>query len=472
MLFQTPEFGLLFAATLIAFYLLARSHRLQVLALASLTFYAASGLLDFMLLVGTILLTYALSKRVNPHRGKWPIYVAVVLLIGSLAYFKYGDFAYQNLRVALGGATWLDRPGFLATILPLGISFYTFQIVSYFIDLYRDRTERAESLLQFTVFVTLFAQLIAGPIMKGRDFLPQISALRGATGPEFRAGALLVLVGLFKKVVLADSIAQRVDARFAAASFTQPEAWIASALFAFQIYFDFSGYVDIALGLGKMVGFKLTENFMTPYLARNASEFWGRWHITLSNWFREYLYIPLGGNRLGRWREVFNLMLVMGIAGLWHGAGWTFVLWGLIHGFYLAVQRFLPSQQLQALLPVPNKYKSYAYQAIGIAVMFNLIVLAWIPFRAEDLPTTMDMFGAIVSFEGAGGWVSEAPWLGVVGFLFGLHVLERLVKENRSKSLEFWSYVPPVGRGVAYAGLVLLVLAFAESNQSFIYFRF
>jgi alginate O-acetyltransferase complex protein AlgI len=398
--------------------------------------------------------------------------VAVALLIGSLAYFKYGEFAYQNLRALLGGAAWLDRPAYLASILPLGISFYTFQIVSYFIDLYRNRTERAETLLQYTVFVTFFAQLIAGPIMKGRDFLPQISALRGATGPEFRAGALLVLVGLFKKVVLADSIASRVDVRFAADSFTQPEAWIASALFAFQIYFDFSGYVDIALGLGKMVGIKLSQNFMTPYLARNAGELWARWHITLSNWFREYLYIPLGGNRLGRWREVFNLMLVMGVAGLWHGAGWTFVLWGLIHGFYLVVQRFIPSQRLQALLPVPEKYRSYVYQAIGIAVMFNLTVLAYIPFRAEDLSVTMEMFRAIGSFKGAGGWVLQAPWLGLVGFFFGLHVLERLVWENRSKALEFWSIVPSVGRGAAYAGLILLVLAFTGTNQSFIYFRF
>jgi alginate O-acetyltransferase complex protein AlgI len=472
MLFQTPEFALLFAATLLAFYFLARGHRLQVLALASLTFYAASGVLDFLLLLGTILLTYFLSKRVDPHRSKWPIYVAVALLIASLAYFKYGEFAYQNLRALWGGAAWLDRPAFLATILPLGISFYTFQIVSYFIDLYRNKTQRAQSLLQYTVFVTFFAQLIAGPIMKGRDFLPQISARRGATGPEFRAGALLVMVGLFKKVVLADSIASRVDIRFAADSFTQPEAWIASALFAFQIYFDFSGYVDIALGLGKMVGFKLTQNFMTPYLARNPGELWARWHITLSSWFREYLYIPLGGNRLGRGREVFNLMLVMGVAGLWHGAGWTFVLWGLIHGFYLVVQRFVPSQQLQGLLPLPDRYKSIAYQTIGIAVTFNLIVLAYIPFRAEDLGTTMKMFQAIGSFRGAAGWVSQAPWLGLVGFFFGLHILERLVMENRSRALEFWSIVPSFGRGAAYAVLILLVLAFTRTNQSFIYFRF
>jgi alginate O-acetyltransferase complex protein AlgI len=211
---------------------------------------------------------------------------------------------------------------------------------------------------------------------------------------------------------------------------------------------------------------------MTPYIARNASEFWGRWHITLSNWFREYLYIPLGGNRLGRLREVFNLLLVMGVAGLWHGAGWTFVLWGLIHGGYLVVQRFIPSERIQACLPVPDRYRSNVYQTIGVAVMFNLVVLAWIPFRAKDLSTTMDMFRAIVFFDGAGAWVSQAPWLGFIGFLFGLHVLERWVKENRSRALEFWSSVPSVGRGAVYAGLALLVLAYSGPSQSFIYFRF
>lgn len=472
MLFQTPEFGILFAATLFAFYFLARGYRLQVLALASLAFYAASGILDFTILLGTILITYALSKRVKPQGEKWPIYVTLILLLASLGYFKYGDFVYQNLQSLLGGPSWLDRPEYLATILPLGISFYTFQIVGYFIDLRRGRTEHATSLLQYTVFVTFFAQLIAGPIMRGRDYLPQLSSLHGATESEFRAGAILVIVGLFKKVVLADYIAQRVDTRFAAESFTQPEAWIASALFAFQIYFDFSGYVDIALDLGRMVGIKLPQNFLTPYLSRNSSEFWTRWHVTLSNWFRDYLYIPIGGNRLGRSREVFNLLLVMAVAGLWHGAGWTFVLWGLIHGFYLAVQRFIPSEKIQSAMPVPQRYRSYAYQAISVFVMFNLVVLAWIPFRADDLSTTIDMFRAIMFFEGATDWVYQFKWIAVIGALFVLHVLERVVKEHPAAFLKFWGYVPSFGRGIAYAGVILLVVAFSESNQSFIYFRF
>ena len=472
MLFQTPEFGLLFAATLIAFYFLAPRHRLQILALASLLFYAASGILDFALLIGTILLTYVLSKRVTPNGEKWPIYVALLFLVSSLGYFKYSEFAYQNLQAAFGDVSWLHRPTFLAAVLPLGISFYTFQIIAYFVDLHKGRTQHADSLIQYTVFVTFFAQLIAGPIMRGRDYLPQLSHLRKATGPEFRAGAILVLVGLFKKVVLADYIAESVDPRFAADSFTQPEAWVASALFGFQIYFDFSGYVDIALGLGKMLGLRLSENFLTPYLARSPREFWQRWHVTLSLWFKDYLYIPLGGNRLGRFREIANLMLVMGVAGLWHGAGWTFVLWGLIHGFYLAVHRFIPSTQIQNAIPLPQRYKPYAYQAISIAVMFNLIVLAWIPFRAEDISTTTEMFRAIVFFDGAGTWLSHTKWVAVIAALLGLHLLERVVRENPSTFNRLWVAFPSAARGIAYAGIILWVVAFSAHNQDFIYFRF
>jgi D-alanyl-lipoteichoic acid acyltransferase DltB (MBOAT superfamily) len=186
-------------------------------------------------------------------------------------------------------------------------------------------------------------------------------------------------------------------------------------LFAFQIYFDFSGYVDIALGLGRMLGIKLTQNFRTPYLAKNPSEFWSRWHITLSNWFRDYMYISLGGNRHGRVREISALILVMAVAGLWHGAGWTFVLWGLIHGVYLAAYRFIPSDRLQALMLVGSRYKFPVYQGLGIGLFFALTVLAWIPFRAPDLATTLEMYRAAFSLAGVGEWVAQAKWIVVIG---------------------------------------------------------
>ena len=472
MLFQTPEFALLFVATIILFYWLASKYRLSVLAIASFGFYAASGTLDFVLLLGTVGLTYILSKRVTVGGPRWPIFVAITLLFASLAYFKYDEFIYENLRSVFGSSIPSDRSPFLSTILPLGISFYSFQIVGYFVDLHRGRAEQSRSLIEYAVFVTFFAQLIAGPIMRGKEYLPQLRNLSGGTWADARAGGLLILQGLWKKVVLADYIARSVDHRFAAESFTQPEAWIAAGLFTFQIYFDFSGYVDIAIGIGRMFGIKLTQNFRTPYLSRTPSEFWGRWHITLSNWFRDYLYIPLGGNRHGRVREISALILVMAVAGLWHGAGWTFVLWGLINGVYLAAHRFIPSDRLQALMPVSSRYRATVYQGFGIATFFTLTVLAWIPFRAPDISTTMEIYRAAFSFSGFGDWVAEAKWMIVIGGLYMFHVAEWWVSDRTTSVEAIWTKIPSPARGIVYAGALLLTIIFSGPQQSFIYFRF
>jgi alginate O-acetyltransferase complex protein AlgI len=472
LLFQSPEFALLFAVAAIAFYAVSGRFRLHVLAASSLGFYAASGVLDFFLLLVTLGVTYAISLRIRENGAKWPIYVGIGLLLTSLAYLKYDDFIYQNLQSAFGSQLFAERPGYLSTILPLGISFYTFQIIGYLVDLHKGRTERAQSLLEYTVFVTFFAQLIAGPIMRAKDYLPQLRTLKGGTYEDFKIGGLQVLQGLIKKVVIADLIASRVDLRFGAESFSQPEAWIAAALFAFQIYFDFSGYVDIALGLARMLGIKLSQNFRTPYLSGNPSEFWSRWHITLSNWFRDYLYIPLGGNRQGRSREIFNVVVVMAVAGLWHGAGWTFVMWGTIHGVYLAVHRFVPSETFRGLMPVPENFRTTTYKFVGIGVFFALTVLAWIPFRAPDLATALDMYQAAFTPAGIGEWIANAKWLVVIGALFTLHVAEWWINHRPKSTLTVWGKIPTPIRGTAYAGSLVLVLAFMSEQQTFIYFRF
>jgi len=404
--------------------------------------------------------------------SKLPIYLGIGLLLTSLAYLKYDDFIYQNLQSLFGSALFSERPQYLSTILPLGISFYTFQIIGYFVDLRKGQTERTESLLEYTVFVTFFAQLIAGPIMRAKDYLPQLRNLKGGSADDFKIGGLQILQGLIKKVVLADLIAARVDMRFAAESFTQPEAWIAAALFAFQIYFDFSGYVDIALGLARMLGIKLSKNFRTPYLSGNPSEFWGRWHITLSNWFRDYLYIPLGGNRYGRPREIVNVIVVMAVAGLWHGAGWTFVTWGLIHGTYLAIHRFVSTDVLCALMPVPAKYRATTYRFVGIGVFFTLTVLAWIPFRSPDMATTLDIYRAAFTPGALSEWIANAKWFVVIGGLFGLHVAEWWINARPASAIALWGKIPSPARGTLYAGSLVLVLAFMSEQQTFIYFRF
>ena len=474
MLFQTASFGLLFLGTLAAFYGLPRRFRLMTLGGSSLLFYAASGLLDFLLLITTLVITYQLSLRVTPRGPKWPVVVGILLLFTSLAYFKYSEFIYQNANALLTTINLPALPRFGETILPLGISFYTFQIVAYLIDLSKGRAEHAAGFLRYQVFIMFFGQLIAGPIMRASEYLGQLVDLPGASWEDFRAGTYLILVGLMKKVVIADFLADRVDARFdAVETMSQADAWIAAYLFAFQIFFDFSGYVSIALGLGRMFGIKLRENFRTPYLSRGPGEFWQRWHITLSQWFRDYLYIPLGGNRKGKAREAINLMIVMTLAGLWHGTGWPFVLWGAVHGGYLCISRFMPAHRMRELLPIPARYRARMYDAISVFIFFHLTVLAWIPFRAPDLSTTINMVITALRFDGLSSWVDQAPFFAAVIVMYGLHLLERVITEHIPIRRGAQFLTSPAAQGVAMAVVVLLILiASGGSENAFIYFRF
>ena len=472
MLFQTPEFVALFLATLLTFYTIGQRFRLVVLAIASTLFYAASGLADLTVFIATILVSYAISTRLKQDGPRWPLYAAVCLMLGSLAYYKYGGFFFDNLDPVWGLDKLISRDTAISTILPLGISFYTFQIVAYFNDVHRGTTRPASSFLQYFVFVSFFAQLIAGPIMRGSRYLPQLAILRSASREEFGNGALLVLSGLVKKVIIADTLATTVDRLFVSDSFTQPEAMVAAGLFAFQIYFDFSGYVDIARGLAKMLGIKLDENFRTPYVSGSFGEFWQRWHITLSQWFRDYVYIPLGGNRVGRTREVGNLLLVMAIAGLWHGAGWQFVLWGAIHGVMLVIQRFVPSVYIQFILPSSDKARERTYRVISVAVVFTLITLAWIPFRAGSLEESKLMYQAIFSFTEAGSWIDYWQELSVFGMLFAAQYLERFVRESSEHRSRIERWIPSEVRGVSYGVVIVAIIGFSAGPQNFIYFRF
>lgn len=474
MLFQTAAFGLLLFATLLAFYFLPKKFRLAVLGVSSLLFYAASGLLDFALLMATLVIAYRLSLTVKPGGSRVPIILGLMLLLGTLGYFKYSDFAYENVNVLLSVFSLSPLPRFGADILPLGISFYTFQIVAYLIDLRNGKTEPERNFLRFQVFIMFFGQLIAGPIMRASEYLAQLRDLRGARLDDFRIGIILILTGLVKKVVIADFLAELVNSRFdQVGAMTQADAWVAAYLFAFQIFFDFSGYVSIALGLGRLFGIRLSENFKTPYLSAGPSEFWRRWHITLSEWFRDYLYIPLGGNRTGKARLALNLLLVMALAGLWHGAGWTFILWGVIHGGYLAVSRFIPRDRLRSFLPVPAKYQRNVYTTLSVLIFFHLTVLAWIPFRADDISTSLTMMSAALRFDGIEPWLGQSRILVIIAMMFGLHVVERLVTEHSLGKVWVSGYVPRFAKGVAYAATVLMiVVGSGATGQTFIYFRF
>lgn len=471
MLFQTLPFLVLFVVTVAAYYALP-SQRLRIIAIASLVFYAASGLIDLAVLLTTILVSYYFALRIARTNSSRALGWACLLLVASLAYFKYSDFLYQSAADLLRFSSLGPRPAFLATVLPLGISFFTFQAIAYLADIRRGTAPPPKSLLEFWTFIAFFPQLIAGPIMRGGDFMDQLRALRSATSTEVQSGIALILLGLVKKVVIADTLSRYVDYFYGLHTVNQAQAWLSGTLFGFQIWLDFSGYVDIALGLALILGIHLHENFRSPYISSSPREFWKRWHITLSSWFLDYLYIPLGGNRVSHSRAIVNLMVVMTIAGLWHGAAWTFVVWGVLHGVLLVGYHELARLHLRERWRLTDARLSPWIKAGGILITFNLMMIAWIPFRATGWDKMVALFSGLVAVPHAGEWAGQAKWVAVVVLLVGFHVAEYFLRYSPRRDWLMRVVIPGYVRGAAYAAGLLAVIAFVGEQQGFIYFRF
>lgn len=410
-------------------------------------------------------------------RRSWLI-ASLVVNLGILGFFKYYNFFADEAASLLGSLGIGLEPRLLNVVLPVGISFYTFQTLSYTIDVYRGRIRAHRSFLEFAVFVAFFPQLVAGPIVRARDFLPQIASPRRITAELFYRGGFLIFWGLFKKVVIADNLARLVDRVFDPALsdlYGGGATLIAVYAFALQIYCDFSGYTDMARGCARMMGFELPVNFRLPYLASNPVEFWRRWHISLSEWLRDYLYIPLGGSRKGPRRTAINVMLTMLLGGLWHGAGWPFVLWGAFHGLLLAIYK--------PIMPVARAWSHrYAigyqrvFHVIAVMVFFHLTCAGWLIFRAESMAQAMALVGKIVTpwpwwiLCGAQTLGSTGVWtlLPLALPLIVMHWLQR-----RRGDLEALLYQPAPVRAVVYT-LMFYVLIFygADGEQPFLYFQF
>ncbi len=343
----------------------------------------------------------AKSQRAHAAGRKLAVAVSVTVNLVLLGYFKYAAFIADNLNRA---AAFLGLEAMLPAIaiaLPVGISFYTFQSMSYCIDLYRDDAKPARSFADFACFVSLFPQLVAGPIVRYRELADQLVE-RTHSAEKFAAGAMRFMIGFSKKILIANPCGQTADAIFSATMLDARCAWLGVLAYAFQIYFDFSGYSDMAIGLGAMFGFQLPENFRSPYRATSVTDFWRRWHITLSTFLRDYLYIPLGGNRHGAARTFLNLFLVMFIGGLWHGAQWTFILWGCLHGAALVFERFLRWRgSTRAAGP-----------SLTILPTFLFVLLAWVLFRAENLEVAARVYAAMFGL-GKGGPHVELLWADV-----------------------------------------------------------
>ena len=487
MVFSTTVFLFLFLPVFLAvYYALPFRYRSAWILTASLAFYGWWRLDFLLLMVATTVWSHLLCREIEqnlplrPARAKRALTAGILLNIGTLAYFKYFNFGIDSLSsllVMLGGqeiTAW-------QVILPIGISFYVFQATSYLIDVYRGDAEPAKSYLDVAAYITLFPQLVAGPIVRYGHIAPQLAS-REHSIPRFSEGAWRFMIGFAKKVLIADSVASLANAGFGVAAPHAGDAWLGLTAYAVQIFFDFSGYSDMAIGLGLMIGFRFPENFDRPYTSRSITEFWRRWHMSLSRWLRDYLYIPLGGNRLGSRRTYANLLTVMVIGGLWHGAAWTFVLWGAWHGVWLAAERLITRRREERRQEARAAHVGATASRAAAAVAGNLyamtLVLAgWILFRSPDLASAADLAAGLVGVHGLGlsnamawqvdGLAVAALVLGVV-LIYAGPALERSMRRPGIPVLAVRARDAAVSL-LFVAGVVKLV---AESYSPFLYFQF
>jgi D-alanyl-lipoteichoic acid acyltransferase DltB (MBOAT superfamily) len=469
--FNTPQYAVLLTVVFWLYWLLRRNDaRLLLLLVASYLFYSAWSPTYLLLLAGCTLFQWAvgwwIGRAEDVRRRRWLLALSVAGGLGALSVFKYFNFFItetDHLLSALGLPFVVPR---LGVLLPVGISFYTFHTLSYTIDVYRRKAEPTRSLLQFAVFVAFFPLLVAGPILRASQFLPQLGSSRSLQEGQAMAGVQRILAGLVKKAIFADMIgATLVDPVFAApAKYGGLGVVLAVYGYAIQIYSDFSGYSDIAIGSAKLLGYELPENFLRPYLATDLRDFWRRWHISLSTWLRDYLYIPLGGSRISPTRTQANLLLTMVLGGLWHGANWTFLIWGGIHGGMLAVNRWFQRRAEQRGGPPPRELPLWLRRF----VTFHLVCLAWVFFRATNLAHAAQVLQALGAPPAR---VLAAGRLGILLVLLGLG-LHFTPLEWKDRLVARYLALPAPAQALAAFMVICISAAAARIAAPFIYFRF
>ena len=489
MLFNSLEFILFLPAVFAAYWILNcwtdRPSGLQaqnlLLLVASYVFYGWWDWRFLSLIAFSTLVDFAVGRQiakanaseisadaddsVRSRTAKRWLGVSLVVNLGLLGYFKYANFFIENWIEAWSAVGVSMDPWSLKVILPVGISFYTFQTLSYSIDIYRRKLNPTRNLIDFAAFVSFFPQLVAGPIERASTLLPQIASRRKFDYEEGLTGMRLILWGMFKKVVVADTCAIYVNDVFANyTEYSGPTLLMGAVFFAFQIYGDFSGYSDIAIGTARLFGIRLMTNFKTPYFSRDIAEFWRRWHISLSTWFRDYLYIPLGGSRVGRWRAVRNTFVIFTVSGFWHGANWTFIVWGFIHAVM-----FLPlllsgsnRKNVGDVHGVPN-----LRELCGILATFAAVTLAWVFFRADSMSEAIGYLSHCGGMEGAIRFGKKGFALPLIAVF-----LDWWAKPNDTNGPFSTEY--PFIQTVIFALLMFLILigSMSYTHQEFIYFQF
>lgn len=463
MAFSSAAFVFAFLPIVFLLHCLIRNQRCRnaLLIAASLLFYSAGSLLHLPLLLAVAAVNYlaGLLFQRQARRKKLILILALLLNLGALVTFKYLDFFTDSLNRLFA----LSLP-LAGLALPIGISFFTFQGLSYTLDVYRDREAGTRSFWELLLYISFFPQLIAGPIVKYHDVAQQIRS-RSASVQDMAAGCRRFIVGLSKKLLLADLLASAVDAIYAESALGDARlSLIAGVCYAMQIYFDFSGYSDMAIGMGRMFGFHFLENFDHPYTAGSIQDFWRRWHISLSSWFREYLYIPLGGNRRGPARTCINVLIVFFLTGLWHGASWTFVLWGLWHGLWSVAERVTPLKKLSGTV-------------IGHLYTLIVVVLGFMLFRADSVAQALSMIGSLFTGYGASREASLLLREAITWKVVAAAAVAVLLCTGLQRKLSAWAQKKRPLSAAAYVGalalfaLCILRLASASFNP-FIYFRF
>ncbi len=450
---------------LLGYYICPKKGKNLFLLIVSLIFYAWGEPKYVFLMIFSILVNYVFGLLMDKHREnkkrlKLLLVISVIIDLGLLSVFKYTDFIITNINSVFGAGFDL-----LNIALPIGISFYTFQAMSYTIDVYRDDVRVQRNLIDFGMYITMFPQLIAGPIVRYSDVQDQL-AERNVTTADFSEGIMRFVVGLGKKVLLANQMGAVWTQIYAlGGDISALMAWTGAAAYTFQIYFDFSGYSDMAIGLGRMFGFKFPENFRYPYESVSITDFWRRWHITLSTWFKEYLYIPLGGNRRGLARQALNLLIVWTLTGFWHGAGWNFVMWGLYYFAILFIEKLF---LLKALDKLPRLFR-HAYALL-------LIVIGWVIFASDDVSVMLPYLGSMFGANGALGGMDVYTLLTraalmVICCVASTELPKRLFVTAAGKMNEKAAFTV---KSVLTLTLLALSVVFliGDSYNPFLYFRF
>ena len=464
MLFNTTRFFVFLAVVLALFYALPRRYRKYLLLIASYFFYGSWNPKFIPLLLTLTAIDFTagiwLERTEAPRRRRIILIASLCANLGFLGFFKYFNFLASNLAMTLGKPA---NSFFFDIVLPLGISFHTFQSISYVVDVYRREQKPVRDVIDYALYICFFPQLVAGPIVRARYFFQDLYNWTAPSADDVSRGIFLLALGLTKKMAFADQFAAVANAYFGnlAAHPGHLAAWSGVAAFALQIYFDFSGYTDMAIGMALLLGFHFPINFRRPYLARGIADFWRRWHISLSTWLRDYLYIPLGGNRHGKWQTYRNLMLTMLLGGLWHGASWNFLLWGGYHGALLSIERMFGAQR-DARAPWS------ALDPLRVLVTFVLASIGWVFFRAADLPQSAHVLAQL--FTRPAGVSLLLPWH--IGLAAAALIVA--VAEERWEAIERLITAPAWAYAAALAVMLFCLELFGVIDAAipFIYFQF